>query len=1161
MAIHGSNTTGLSVRANTNNINGAGKWLRIARFEADSSNTNDSCVSTFLVNMTGNESVSSVQTSSSFLITAKHTSKGSSPYYYATGTNIHVETLVANDLDTWAASTHLAMLVNRASMDFSAEVWIKTPNVSNKYVYVTHLGNSHNSTLTNVGFTLIDGAQTTNNHADSLPASIQSSSGSGVAVDTIVGTDSDKVVGNLTVNSKVGIGTSDPKKELVIVPEVSTNDAVIRIGANVNSDGNDMSGRVEIAEDADNDGEMTHGGFLEFDGDAAAGSGSGQLILGVRNNSTSDVDIVKIDRDAPANSILITDSGVTLENLGNAATATALETARNIALSGDVSGNVNFDGSSNVSITTAVANNSHTHVSSNITDATSANTANKIVERDGSGNFSAGTITATLDGSASSVDTTETVANNTHYLTFVDSSSTTSGATLRVDSGIAYNPHTNNLVISGDLYVRGGQVYGPTDATFELRSDGDMRFFIDDDNDSTAAKFRWYDDTTERMVLDQSGNLQIDGNLTVSGRVINGLADSYLMLRSDTHMYFDIDNDADGSSYFYFRNGGDGTVMSLNESGNLIISGDLTVSGGDIKGTTDSYLMLSSDTDMYFNIDLDGDSTSKFYFRSGNTSRMELDESGNLQIDGDLTVSGQNIKGPPNNNLFIQSDTNLYFDIDDDNDGTSKFYYRNGANTVIAELDESGNLQIDGDLTISGGNITNSVTFNSATTFSSTVVLTVDNDVDLDSGNITGGTLVIGKADSTGENLALDRNEIAARNGHNALRADGLALQAFNNADPGALVTIGYQSTAKNTANLKIGNVAYMGIDPNRNDTAFFGHYDHQGNDDYCLVMLSSGESFLNSKAGQDLNLCEGNNAYMVLSAASDQVHMKKELHWPALNAYIKADGHIYLDLDENDNSNSSLYVRDGDDNVRFQVPETGKCVINGATASGAGLVVNNNSNGAGYSAQFKNDGNNKNRYGIDIYCGADLGAGYAADGNVNQYYVFFHDGNGGETGTITGDGGTISYNPFTGCHIAKLKDGKALKSDELPDISFGHVVVIHETDATSPKQPEYVVEMSSKPKQKSIFGVYWNKIYEAFAEETDRHQIFSLGDGSIWVCSEGGNIEIGDFLCTSSVPGHAMKQDDDILRNYTIARATKAVNWDEEDSDKKLLPCTVHCG
>ena len=44
-----------------------------------------------------------------------------------------------------------------------------------------------------------------------------------------------------------------------------------------------------------------------------------------------------------------------------ASEATALETSRNIALSGDVTGNANFDGTSNVLITATVANDSHTH--------------------------------------------------------------------------------------------------------------------------------------------------------------------------------------------------------------------------------------------------------------------------------------------------------------------------------------------------------------------------------------------------------------------------------------------------------------------------------------------------------------------------------------------------------------------------------------------------------------------------------------------------------------------------------------------------------------------------------------------------------------------------------------------------------------------------------
>jgi hypothetical protein len=46
---------------------------------------------------------------------------------------------------------------------------------------------------------------------------------------------------------------------------------------------------------------------------------------------------------------------------GNASTASTLKTARTIALTGDVTGSVSFNGGSNVSITTAVANDSHSH--------------------------------------------------------------------------------------------------------------------------------------------------------------------------------------------------------------------------------------------------------------------------------------------------------------------------------------------------------------------------------------------------------------------------------------------------------------------------------------------------------------------------------------------------------------------------------------------------------------------------------------------------------------------------------------------------------------------------------------------------------------------------------------------------------------------------------
>jgi hypothetical protein len=51
---------------------------------------------------------------------------------------------------------------------------------------------------------------------------------------------------------------------------------------------------------------------------------------------------------------------------GNADTASTLETARTITLDGDISGAANFDGSSNITITTVIADDSHNHTIANV---------------------------------------------------------------------------------------------------------------------------------------------------------------------------------------------------------------------------------------------------------------------------------------------------------------------------------------------------------------------------------------------------------------------------------------------------------------------------------------------------------------------------------------------------------------------------------------------------------------------------------------------------------------------------------------------------------------------------------------------------------------------------------------------------------------------------
>jgi hypothetical protein len=86
------------------------------------------------------------------------------------------------------------------------------------------------------------------------------------------------------------------------------------------------------------------------------------------------------------------------------------------------------------------------------------------------------------------------------------------------------------------------------------------------------------------------------------------------------------------------------------------------------------------------------------------------------------------------------------------------------------------------------------------------------------------------------------------------------------------------------------------------------------------------------------------------------------------------------------------------------------------------------------------------------------------------------------------------------------------------------------------------------------------NPIYQSL---TDTHKfvfINSVGEGLVNVCGENGNIEIGDYITTSSIPGKGMKQSDDLMRNYTVAKSRENVTF-SSPTEVKLVACTYHCG
>ena len=228
---------------------------------------------------------------------------------------------------------------------------------------------------------------------------------------------------------------------------------------------------------------------------------------------------------------------------GNAATATAWETGRTISLTGDVTGSVTgVDGSGNASIATTIAANSvalgtdttgdyvSTITSGNYltggtsgegstptlnVDATPNNTASKVVARDASGNFSAGTITANLTGTASNANTLDSL-DSTQFLRS-DADDSTSGILTSTNShsgsgGITVNTNSH-AYMSTD---RGGTT---VQAGYQWKTNGTTNWY--NYISTSSAELKWYT-TSNVMTLTTSGSLSTTPQGTLWGSSNDG---------------------------------------------------------------------------------------------------------------------------------------------------------------------------------------------------------------------------------------------------------------------------------------------------------------------------------------------------------------------------------------------------------------------------------------------------------------------------------------------------------------------------------------------------------------------------------------------------------------------------------------------------------------
>ena len=254
----------------------------------------------------------------------------------------------------------------------------------------------------------------------------------------------------------------------------------------------------------------------------------------------------------------------------------------------DIDNNLNVDGTATVDgqiisqlaqgtapfviASTTKVNNLNADLLDGMTTAT-ANTVSTVVNRDGSGNFAAGTITAALTGNAStSTEATNVTvsanntANETVYLTFVDGATGTQG--VETDTGLNYNPSTGILTTTQVT----GNVVG--DVTGDLTGTADVATTITlaDESTDTSCNVLFATAATGNLAAKTGTNLTFNSNtgiLTATG--FSGPITGEVTGNAATATVLATARNIGGVS---FNGSADITLPGVNSSGNQDTSGN-----------------------------------------------------------------------------------------------------------------------------------------------------------------------------------------------------------------------------------------------------------------------------------------------------------------------------------------------------------------------------------------------------------------------------------------------------------------------------------------------------------------------------------------------------------------------------------------------------------
>jgi predicted acyltransferase (DUF342 family) len=192
---------------------------------------------------------------------------------------------------------------------------------------------------------------------------------------------------------------------------------------------------------------------------------------------------------------------------------------------------------------------------------------------------------------------------------------------------------------------------------------------------------------------------------------------------------------------------------------------------------------------------------------------------------------------------------------------------------------------------------------------------------------------------------------------------------------------------------------------------------------------------------------------------------------------------------------------------------------------------------------------------------------------NLNYSDLVFQSANNTKV-TFTDDFDPGTFN-FTGSHRCSFTQDLYNSNDHKDDLIGKIVVSIGKYNNLNNKanieidEAVPIVELANKTSDKRVFGVIagfeeketnsrffklGNIRFNREKEQNDTKIIVNaVGEGGIWICNENGKFNNGDLITTSEIIGYGIKQNNDIVTSYTVAKITCDCEF---DLNSKIYKC-----